>query len=115
MAFGAMRLDSHSGRVREVHGGWPARVILVFVGYRWRCPRCRRTHFDPCSALRAKIGIAGTGSVRRSGLFTRVEPVASGRVDAGTFRYSRRPCQLNRPCSRRVRSSGSARLPATDL
>jgi hypothetical protein len=43
-------------------------------------------NFDACWALRAQIRVAGEGSGHTvSGAFSRVEPVALGRVDASTY------------------------------
>jgi hypothetical protein len=51
--FGAARTEQAVGR-GSARPGWSDRV-----SNRRKCPRCRRAHFDPRSALRARNRIAG--------------------------------------------------------
>jgi hypothetical protein len=45
------------------------RVIWIFVLDRRQRPHCRRAPFDPCSALRARIRMAGEGRLAEVGRF----------------------------------------------
>ena len=61
--FGAARLRIRRwGEAEQAHGGRPVGVILVFLWHRRQRPHCRRTHFDPRSALRAWDRVVWRGS-----------------------------------------------------
>jgi hypothetical protein len=66
-ASGAARPDSGAGREGEKVGiRWACWIltdgnVLVAGELPRQCPRCRRAHFDPRSALRAQIGLFGEG------------------------------------------------------